>query len=107
VQAPPSSEVPPKPEARGGSLLSERAILDRARKNLLSGEPSAALEDVERHAKRYPRGDLAEEREALRVEALVAAERYDEARLAAARFRATYPWSMLGAAVKGAVQTIP
>jgi outer membrane protein assembly factor BamD (BamD/ComL family) len=88
-------------------LLSERAILDRARKDLLTGDPPAALEEVEKHARRYPRGTLCEERDALRVEALVAAERYDEARLAAARFRTNYPGSMLGPAVNDALQTIP
>jgi hypothetical protein len=50
---------------------------------------------------------LGEERDALRVEALVAAHQYEPARAAGARFHAGYPGSMLGPAVDGALGTIP
>jgi hypothetical protein len=96
-----------KPETPAGSLQEERVILDRARAHLLSGEPAAALEDVEKYARSFRRGVLAEEREALRVEALVAARRTAQARAAAARFHAAYPGSMLAPAVDDALRTIP
>jgi hypothetical protein len=101
------SAARPKLETPVETLPTERAILDRARAHLLSGEPTAALDDVEQHARLFRHGALGEERDALRVEALVAARRYEQARAAAARFRASYPRSMLGPAVDGALRTIP
>jgi outer membrane protein assembly factor BamD (BamD/ComL family) len=88
-------------------MQAERVLLDRARRDLLSGEASAALEEVETHARLYRRGVLGEERDALRVEALVAMRRYEQAQTAGSRFRAAYPQSMLGPAVDGALGTIP
>ncbi|MCL2447895.1 MAG: hypothetical protein FWD17_02995 [Polyangiaceae bacterium] len=103
----PRSIAPPKLEGPARSLPDEHTLLDRARKDLLSGEPEAALDEVERHARRFPHGMLSEERDALRVEALVAAKRYARARAAGGRFRTAYPGSMLGPAVDDALQAIP
>jgi hypothetical protein len=97
----------PKPETRASTLPEERAILDRARAHLLSGEPTAALTALDEHARLFRHGLLAEERDALRVEALVAARRFDPARAAAARFHAAYPGSMLAPAVDDAARAIP
>jgi hypothetical protein len=97
----------PKLETPPSTLQEERAVLDRARAHLLSGEPAAALDDVEKHARLFRHGVLAEERDALRVEALVAARRTEQARAAAARFHAAYPGSMLAPAVDDALRTIP
>jgi hypothetical protein len=94
-------------ETRASTLPQERAILDRARSHLLSGEPTAALADVEKHARLFPHGVLGEERDALRVEGLVAAQRYAAGRAAAARFHAAYPGSMLAPAVDDVLHTIP
>jgi hypothetical protein len=107
VVAPEPRVAPSSPAPPVSTLPAERALLDRARKDLLSGEPQAALEEVEKHARLYRHGVLGEEREALRVEALVAAQRYEPARAAGARFRAAYPGSMLGPAVEDALGTIP
>ncbi len=71
------------------------------------GDSAATLEILDRHARTFPHPKLSEEREALRVEALVKAGRYDEARVAAGAFRASFPDSMLEAAVQGALGTIP
>ncbi|HEX3345383.1 MAG TPA: hypothetical protein VHS09_12455 [Polyangiaceae bacterium] len=89
------------------TMPAERTLLDRARGDLLSGEAPAALREIETHARLYRRGVLAEERDALRIEALVATQQYERARAAGARFRATYPGSMLGPAVDGTLRTIP
>jgi hypothetical protein len=96
-----------KIETPANTLPDERTILDHARAHLLSGEPAAALTDIEKHARLFRHGVLAEERDALRVEALVAVPRPEQARAAAARFHAVYPGSMLAPAVDDALRTIP
>jgi outer membrane protein assembly factor BamD (BamD/ComL family) len=82
-------------------------LLDRARSHLLHGHSAAALASIGEHARRFPRGALSEERDALRVEALVAAARYGEARASAARFHAAYPGSLLTPAVDSALRENP
>jgi hypothetical protein len=104
--------------ARGGQVATpspsdatdfaaERPLLERARAALLHRNPALALASIGVHARRFPHGALSEERDALRVEALAADHRYGDARGAAARFHATYPGSMLTAAVDAAIETIP
>jgi hypothetical protein len=102
-----ATPAPTKVEPPVSTLPAERALLDRARKDLLSGEAPAALEEVETHARLFRHGLLSEERDALRVEALVAAQRYEPARAAGARFHVAYPGSMLAPAVDDALGTIP
>jgi hypothetical protein len=108
VVGPPAARPSSPPSIAGassgsaGDLASERLLLDRARTDLLHGEPAAALTSVGLHARRFPRGVLSEEREAL-----VAADRPEEARSAASRFHAAYPDSVLTAAVDAALESIP
>jgi hypothetical protein len=60
-----------------------------------SHEFANALVLVSEHARRFPRGLLAEEREALRVRCLLAAGRTSEAQRAAAAFPKRFPRSVL------------
>ena len=60
------------PSDASSSLAAERRLLDEARQNLARGEPEAGLVPIERHAARYPKGVLTEEREALAVRLLAA-----------------------------------
>lgn len=83
------------------NLRAERKLLDRARLSLLHGDAPTALAVVAQHAARFPRGMLAEERDAIRVEALSAAGRQQDACTAAAAFHAAHPGSLLVAAVDG------
>lgn len=108
--AAPSSPAPKpasEPTDDGRSVAAERALLDAARIALASGEPTQALDVVARHAREYPRGRLAEEREAIAVRALVKAGRYDEARSRAERFQSVYPRSVAAPAVSAAIHSIP
>jgi hypothetical protein len=67
--APPVS-APPLPQAPAPSTLhAERVLLERARSAILRRDADAALAAVALHAKRFPHGQLAEEREALRTQA--------------------------------------
>jgi hypothetical protein len=57
------------------------------------------LSHIAEHARRFKDGRLTEEREALRVKSLAGLGRSDEARRAAAAFRARFPRSVLLSAV--------
>jgi hypothetical protein len=67
------------------SLFAERKLLDDARAALTAEEPERALALLTEHASRFARPQLAEEREAIAVQALASLGRYEEARARAAR----------------------
>jgi hypothetical protein len=48
-----------------GSLRAERLLLEAASAALMRGDPESAITALRKHAQRFPRGALAEEREAL------------------------------------------
>ena len=89
------------------SLSLERALIDSARGELSSGNASQALALLEDHVHRFPKPQLAEEREALVIQSLVALGRYEEARAAAARFRAASPESLFLPAIDATIGSIP
>jgi outer membrane protein assembly factor BamD (BamD/ComL family) len=99
--APAASDVTPGHDAQ---LAGERALLEIARTALGKGDSAAALDALAKHASRYPRGQMSEEREALAVEALAGAGRMDEARSRGARFRRDFPNSMLMPVVDSALK---
>jgi hypothetical protein len=89
------------------SLAAERRLLDAARAALVAGDPKGGLNKLASHAKQFPRGALAEEREALSVDALVAAGRYDDAKRHGEAFHARFPGSLFAASVAAALRDIP
>lgn len=105
ASAQPSSSAPPtsaSARAATSDLTAERSLLDVARTALGRGDFANALASVDAHQKRFPKGALAEEREALAVQALAGAGRRDEARLRAERFARSFPGSILLPAVETA-----
>jgi len=98
----PSSSAPAATARSGNDLEAERALLDVARTALGRGDGANALTACEGHARRFPRGALGEEREAIAVQALVLEQRGEDARLRAERFRKAYPRSILLPAVLAA-----
>jgi hypothetical protein len=72
-----------------------------------AGCSTAAPEILTKHAQRFPRGVLAEEREALTIDAFVASGRYDEARRRVEGFRSRYPGSLFAPSVAAALAAIP
>jgi hypothetical protein len=66
------------PRSRDG-LAEEVALLSRAETELHAGRPAKALLALAEHQRRFPRGALAEERTAARIQALCALGRNDEA----------------------------
>ena len=93
--------------ARTSQLAAERELLDEARAGLVQGDPAHAIDRLDEHRKRYPSGLLGEERDAMMVEALVRAGRYDGARQEAAAFRIRAPNSMFLPTVDSAIASIP
>lgn len=81
----------------------ERALIDTARSALARGLAEGALAATEQHASRFPRGRLAEEREALAVQALSLAGDRTAAEARATRFRRSFPSSIFRSAVDRAV----
>jgi hypothetical protein len=97
---------PPSPRASGALTVSEneRALLDQAKRAVREGDAERALALVAKHEHDYPRGTLDEERDVLRVSALVAAGRRDDAVAAAEKFRRQYPASLFLRAVESQVE---
>jgi hypothetical protein len=102
----PTAVATPPPDARLTQLDAERALLDSARGALVGGDSDAALRALQRHEKTFRRPLLGEEHDALVVQALVEAGRYDQARSLAAEFKGKFPRSMLLPAVDAAIATI-
>lgn len=88
------------PATPAEALAEETRLLREANAATRAGDTARARALLDEHARRFPRGVLAEERDAERVLSLCAAGRTDEARAAAARFLATHPHSTLGARVR-------
>jgi hypothetical protein len=91
-EAPPSPSAPapgtgasravdtPKAATRSRDGLTEEvALLSRAETELHAGRPAKALLALAEHQRKFPRGALAEERTAARIQALCALGRNDEA----------------------------
>lgn len=94
----------PRGASNGDALSREQLLLQRARSATLRGDGDAALEALSMHARQFPTGALVEEREALRVSALVVARREAEARARAADFHRRWPSSLLGDMVDRAIE---
>jgi outer membrane protein assembly factor BamD (BamD/ComL family) len=82
------------------ALPAESALLDVARTALGRGDGANALAATDAHAKKFPRGALSEEREAIRIQALRMLHRDDEANAKLDRFRARFPTSLLRPALE-------
>jgi hypothetical protein len=106
---PPSAvePTPGTPERTHDPLEAERSLIEMARAALGRGKAESALAALRRHARQFPSGELTEEREGLLVQALVAAQKYDQAREKAEQFKKRYPRSLFTPVVDQAVGAIP
>lgn len=96
--------APPPSHPLDVDLSAERSLISRARSGLQHGAPQDALVALATHAAQFPAGRLAEEREALRVQALVMTGDRVAAAQAASDFSRKYPQSLMGPAVQAAIQ---
>jgi hypothetical protein len=78
-----------------GKVFDELQLLERAQKSNARGDFVAALAVTTDHERRFPTGQLCEERDVLRLRALLGLGRDSEARLVAERFRRDYPLSIV------------
>jgi hypothetical protein len=86
-------------------LRAERELIELARRALAQGHAGDALAALERHDRRFAKGRLAEERDSLRVPALVMLGRRDDAAARAAQFHARFPSSLFAPVVDSALQS--
>ena len=89
------------------SLAAERIILDDARAALVRHDAAAALSALRSHDRSFPRGQLLEERESMRVQALALARDFAALRAAGERFLRRFPQSMFLPIVEQALETAP
>ena len=87
------------------SYAAELALLRRAQSDYTRHDFADALVLAAEHARRFPTGRLAEEREALRVRSLMGASRGDEARRVLAAFARRFPRSVLLPRLREAART--
>jgi hypothetical protein len=107
---PPAGLAPIVPQTSASGvpqLTGERSLLDEVRASLVQGDANHALDRLHASRREFPHAILGEERDALTIEALVAARRYDEARTAADAFREHFPTSLFSGAVDAAKRSIP
>ncbi|HEX9296057.1 MAG TPA: hypothetical protein VF881_09475 [Polyangiaceae bacterium] len=88
-------------------LKGERTVLDAARAALVRRDTVAALAALRTHERSFPRGQLVEERESMRVQALVLAKDEDAARAAGQRFRRRFAHSVFLPVVEKALERLP
>jgi TolA-binding protein len=96
--SPPTRRGPPTPESVAqvpppSSVDAELAALDDAVAAARAGRPREALNVVEAHIAAFPQSLLAQEREVVAIEALVALGRVDDARDRLRAFRRRWPTS--------------
>ena len=94
-------------KARDQGLAAERKWVEMARTALARGRVDGALAALRHHAHAYPGGQLAEERDSLLIQSLVAKGDSAQARTQAARFGRRYPHSLFSPAIEQALQSIP
>jgi hypothetical protein len=94
-------------DARDRGLAAERKLIEMARTALARGRTDLALAAIRRHARSFPTGQLAEERDSLLVQALVAKGEYAQAHERAARFHQQHPQSLFAPVVDQALRSIP
>ncbi|MDP3277283.1 MAG: hypothetical protein Q8Q09_18995 [Deltaproteobacteria bacterium] len=86
------------------TLAAEQAILDRARASVRRSEWDTALSALQLHARRFARGQLVAEREAMRVRALMASGRREEGQRVARSFVSRFAAHPLRSAVEAMAQ---
>lgn len=104
----PPARPAPEPSARPQTLLDEeRGLLERGRVALARRDWVSSLEAVRAHRQRFPSGQLAEERDALEVQALAAGGHTADARRRGEAFLAAYPQSMLRGRIDALLRELP
>lgn len=91
----PAPSRPERPVNIRESYAAELKLLNRSQAAFVKGNLSGALALLAEHARRFPRGRLAEEREALRIRSLAGLGQTSAARGAATAFANRFPHSAM------------
>jgi len=91
--ATPAPNLAPRRGLSASKLDAESALLRRAREKLENGDPKGSLDDIASMANRFPRGELAQEREVVAIQALLALGQRAAAATRTAAFLRTHPSS--------------
>lgn len=91
LDTPASVQDVPAPQEDPRVLRQETELIGRAHAALARGDAPSALRAIEAHDRAFPNGVLAEEAQALRIEALERAGQHEAASAEAARFLARAP----------------
>jgi hypothetical protein len=97
---PPARALPKSAPKLAQSIARETADLDAARAALRAGSVPRALQELDRYARRHPRGVLRQEASVLRIEALLRARDASKAQRTAQRFLSEHPDSPYAARVR-------
>ncbi|MCA9652658.1 MAG: hypothetical protein KC501_22260 [Myxococcales bacterium] len=89
----------------GDELRAELVLIGKARRALQADDPQRALELLDAHARAFPQGQMREDRQVLRIEALCAADKGQQARAEARQLLRTYPGSAHAGRVREACPT--
>jgi Outer membrane lipoprotein len=93
--APPSATTRPDERTHGaGSLRAERLLVETASAALTRGDYASAIASLRKHARTFPHGELAQEREVLLVQALKASGDDAAAQQRAKDFKQKFPGSL-------------
>jgi hypothetical protein len=104
VEALPAAPAPVEVIERETMLWEEGRLVGEARDSLRRGDATAALVQLEQIRTRFPGGSLAQEREALAIEALARSGQHAAASARATAFLHAYPTSTLAERVQGFVR---
>ncbi len=92
-QAPSPPTLAPRRGPASSNLDAESTLLRSARERLENGDPKGSLDDIASMANRFPRGELAQEREVVAIQALLALGQHAAAATRTAAFLRTHPSS--------------
>jgi hypothetical protein len=106
ARAPIAAPSPSHEEPEGSSMPQEVPLL-RAAREALSTDPERSLALAQEHARRFPNGVLAQEREVIAIEALAKLGRSGAAQQRASQFTEQYPASPHRARVRAATSAGP
>lgn len=98
--AEPEQKAEPKKAVVSMATRAADLMLLRQARSALASNPSRALELTAEHARLYPNSELRQERDVIRIEALVKLGRSSEARQRADNFSARFPGSAHSSKVK-------
>lgn len=104
-RAAPKKDAAPAP-TRDRGLAAERALIELSRTAITRRDATTALAHLGAHRTDFPNGRLAEEREALRVQAHVLDHAYTKAKAEAQAFEARYPKSVFLPVVRRVISEI-